>query len=77
MTEALTAVLVFSFEKLNLGRIQASTFGENVKSYGLLRKVGFSEEGLRKKSIRSKSTGEFHDERMFGFLKEDWIDKKQ
>ncbi len=44
-TEAMKAVLTYSFEELDLFRIGAVTFPENTASSQLLKKNGFKEEG--------------------------------
>ena len=46
MTEALTAVLDFGFETMELNRVEALTFVDNAASHGLLQKLGFRREGV-------------------------------
>ena len=46
MSEAIKAVVAYSFSKINLSRIEASTLPENVPSRGLLEKSGFKYEGV-------------------------------
>lgn len=45
MTEALTAVLQFGFEKMALNRIEALVITGNEASYRLLARLGFQQEG--------------------------------
>ena len=45
MTEALTAVLPFGFEKMALNRIEALVITGNEASYRLLARLGFQQEG--------------------------------
>jgi len=48
-SEALNKILDFGFNKLNLQRIHAHVFEENIASEKLLLKCGFEFEGLLKK----------------------------
>ncbi|MGB3638456.1 MAG: GNAT family N-acetyltransferase [Rivularia sp. (in: cyanobacteria)] len=55
MTEALTALIKFGFEKMELNRIQATVMLENTASMKLLQKLGFVEEGiLREYGLRMR-----------------------
>ena len=45
MTDAVRALIVYSFETLHLHRVEAACLPHNVASIGLLEKVGFSREG--------------------------------
>jgi ribosomal-protein-alanine N-acetyltransferase len=69
MTEALSAILQFGFEKLGLNRVEALVMLENTASVHLLRKLGFQEEGILKEYAFFK--GRFHDLRSFSILKSD------
>ena len=46
MSEAINAIVAYSFSKLDLSRIEAATLPENVPSRGLLEKSGFKYEGV-------------------------------
>ncbi|MEM7439397.1 MAG: GNAT family protein [Pseudomonadota bacterium] len=46
MSEAIRAVVHYSFESLDLSRIEAATLPENAASRGLLEKTGFKYEGV-------------------------------
>ncbi len=70
--EATTRVIDYAFKTLKLRRIDISAFVENKPSNALIRKLGFSYEGMRKKRCRSKSDGSIYDENIYGLLKEDW-----
>ena len=70
-TEALKAIVKYSFRKLNLVRLQAGVAVENKASLKVLKKTGFKKEGLMRKSLRTKSTGKWHDAYEFGLLKSD------
>lgn len=71
MTEGLTAVVKFGFEKMELNRIEATVMMENIASMRLLEKLGFQEEGILRKYGFWK--GGFHDLKLFSLLKEDCI----
>ena len=34
--------------------------------------MGYKLEGMRRKAVRCKASGNIHDENMYGLLKEDW-----
>ena len=69
-SEALQAVLDYSFEKLGLHRMGAVTFPENSASIGLLKKNGFVEEGkLRSYLVQN---GHSHDALIFSILHTEW-----
>lgn len=67
-SEAVRAVLRFGFEELNLNRIEAATIADNHESVGLLNKLGFKLEGIRR-GYSWEWDGTFHDSAMFGLLR--------
>jgi ribosomal-protein-alanine N-acetyltransferase len=69
MAEALTAVVDFAFERLKLHRVEAACLPENVASQGLLRKVGFTEEGYARGYLRINGT--WQDHVLFALLNDD------
>ena len=69
--EALLSIVKFAFSKLKLVRLQATVAIKNKSSVKLLRKAGFKKEGLRRKALRAKSTGKWHDTYDFGLLRSD------
>jgi ribosomal-protein-alanine N-acetyltransferase len=74
MTEALSAVIDYGYSgafEFPLNRIQALTYLDHKASAGLLLKLGFQEEGIRRESGYWK--GEFHDLRCFSLLRRDWL----
>jgi [ribosomal protein S5]-alanine N-acetyltransferase len=73
MSEALNAILEFGYEDLELNRIEALVMRDNVASAGLLRSLGFQEEGLLRQHDFFK--GHFHDMRMFSLLREEFIEE--
>ena len=72
-TESLNAIVDFAFNRLKLRRLEAGVFGENPSSGKLLEKIGFRNEGVRKRAKISKATGETHDELLYGLLREDYV----
>lgn len=73
-TEAVKEVTRFGFDDLKLHRIQACVMLENISSLKVLKRVGFSKEGILKKYIFGR---EFHDTILFGFVCEQNLDKKE
>jgi [ribosomal protein S5]-alanine N-acetyltransferase len=73
MTEALKAIIDFAYSDrfpFPLNRIQALTYAESPGSIGLLRKLSFQEEGIRRAYAYWKN--QFHDLRCFSLLRQDW-----
>jgi ribosomal-protein-alanine N-acetyltransferase len=70
MTEALTSVIKYGLEAMNLNRVQALIDSYNERSMRLVERLGFKKEGvLRQRSIFK---GEFRDDVCFSLLKRDW-----
>ncbi|WP_318617645.1 GNAT family protein [Sporosarcina sp. YIM B06819] len=69
-SEALHAVLDYSFEELGLHRMGAVTFLANDASIGLLKKQGFLEEGKLRSYLFQN--GQSHDAFVFSLLREEW-----
>ena len=74
MKKALSAVIGYGFEKMQLNRIEATVMLPNIASMGLLRKLGFQEEGILRE--RGFWKGNFHDLKMFSLLKKDYISSR-
>jgi len=72
MSEALDAILEFGFDSLKLNRIEALVMTENTASSGLLRSLGFAEEGVLRQHDFFKD--EFHDMRLFSLLREEFYE---
>lgn len=67
---AVTAVLNFAFEQLDLHRVGADTDPRNDASIRLLEKLGFRREGLLREHYQV--TGEIQDALLFGLLRKEW-----
>jgi len=74
MHQALEAVIDFAFNTLDLHRIEADVDTQNAGSLGLLRKLGFKQEGLFKE--RWFVYDQWQDSVMLGLLKQDWLARK-
>jgi len=72
-TEALTALLDFAFEKMNLHRIEADIEPRNAASVKIVERLGFVREGyLRERWIVGD---EIQDSLFYGLLRSDWEKK--
>jgi ribosomal-protein-alanine N-acetyltransferase len=71
MREALRAALGWAFADLGLHRVEAACLPRNRASAGLLRAVGFTEEGLARRYL--KINGVWEDHLLFAVLREDGI----
>ncbi len=73
-SEAVRAVLHFGFTQLNLNRIEAATIADNHESVKMLKKLGFTLEGIRR-GYSWEEDGTFHDSAMFGLLRDEFMNK--
>lgn len=69
MSEAAAEIIKFGFQTLQLTRIEARTFKENIASQKVLEKVGMTFEGTLRKSQFLK--GRYQDINIFSILSED------
>lgn len=72
MPEAAKKIIEFAFNDLNLNRVEAYAATENTASNTVLKKVGFTLEGTKRKALKAKATGIVHDANLYGLLKEDF-----
>lgn len=70
-TESTRLILGYGFHQLNLYRIWSGVFAFNERSIRLHKTVGFHEEGRQREAIFKN--GEFHDEVIFGLLRDEWV----
>jgi ribosomal-protein-alanine N-acetyltransferase len=70
MQEAMRAALEVGFCRMNLNRIEAYTSVENQRSIQMLKKLGFTAEGI----VRDKHyfRGVYYDHYCFSILKREW-----
>ncbi|MCB8942908.1 MAG: GNAT family N-acetyltransferase [Ardenticatenaceae bacterium] len=71
MTEVLTAVLAFGFQRMKLNRVEALVMPGNVGSEKVLAKLGFQREGLLRQYAYFKE--QYYDLQMFALLKAEWL----
>ncbi len=71
---AMTKVLEFCFDQLNINRIQASTIAENIGSIKVLEKAGFKLDGTLKQYRRHN--GKYYDILMYSIIKSDYDSEK-
>lgn len=76
-SEAFGARIKYAFEVLGLRRLENGYFKENEKSHKMQLKLGYKDEGIRRKCFVSKATGKIEDEYLTGLLKEEFIDYKR
>ncbi len=69
MTEALEAVLRFGFDRLDLHRIEANVTVGNEASAGLLRSLGFADEGTWRDKVYARN--QFYDLWQFSILEDE------
>ena len=72
MTTAVSTVLPFAFDHLRLHRLEAACLPRNIASIRLLKRCGFSEEGLARRYL--KINGRWEDHLLFGLLAGDRTD---
>lgn len=70
MKEALGRALGFGFENMGLNRIEVTIMATNLRSIGLVTRLGFTREGILREF--SKQEGKYVDEHVFSILKRDW-----
>ncbi len=69
MTDAVRTVVRFSFDRLQLNRIEAACLPRNIASVRLLEKVGFSREGYARKYLCID--GRWQDHVLYGLVRDD------
>jgi len=70
MTEAVKEVIKFGFEKMNLNRIYARCFPENIGSYRVMEKAEMQFEGILRKQMFIK--GKFQDMKLYSILRREY-----
>ena len=73
-TEAFCIRNRYIFNELNLRRIENGYFKDNEKSHKMQIKLGYKDEGIRRKKFLCMATNEYVDEFITGLLKEEFID---
>ena len=70
MTEAMTTIIQYAFDKMKANRIEAMVSPRNGNSQKLVRALGFRKEGVLREHDFYK--GKFTDDYLFALLKRDW-----
>ena len=73
-TEAFSYRNKYCFEVLGLRRIENGYFAGNEKSHKMQLKLGYKDEGVRRKKFFCMATGEIVDECVTGLLKEEFVE---
>ncbi len=74
-TEAAKLIINYAFNQLNLHRVSSAAYGFNERSVGMHTKIGFTKEGIVRKSIYKN--GQYQDKVIFGLLKSEWEGHKK
>jgi ribosomal-protein-alanine N-acetyltransferase len=74
-SEAIKEILRYSFEELDLNRIGAVVYPENIPSLKLLETIGFQVEGLLRGYMYQNSQS--HDTYVLSLLKQEWIKSQE
>ncbi|MFX1322441.1 MAG: GNAT family N-acetyltransferase [Promethearchaeota archaeon] len=69
-TEAMELLITYGFNTLNLNRLQLSVYDFNIPAIKLYKKLGFIEEGRKRKAYFIN--GEYHDIIIMGLLNDEW-----
>ena len=72
-TEAFSIRAEYCFEILGLRRLENGYFADNEKSKKMQEKLGYKNEGIRRKKYLCLATNEYIDEYITGLLKEDFV----
>ena len=73
-TEAFCIRNRYIFNEMKLRRIENGYFKDNEKSHKMQLKLGYRDEGIRRKKFICMATNEYVDECITGLLKEEFID---
>ena len=73
-TEAFSSRNRYCFDILGLRRIENGYFKGNDKSHNMQLKLGYKDEGVRRKKLFCLATNEYVDECVTGLLKEEFIE---
>jgi len=74
MTESVSAVATFAFDKLRLHRLEAACLPHNAASIGVLERSGFLREGRARRYL--KINGVWQDHLLFARLSDDYVPKE-
>jgi ribosomal-protein-alanine N-acetyltransferase len=69
--EAVRALMQFGFETMHLHRINVDTRMDNLASVGLMQKIGFRPEGVRRECIQNED-GTYQSWGLYGMLEDEY-----
>lgn len=69
-TEAMTLLLQYAFDELNLRRVQLTVFGYNERAIRFYEKIGFRREGVFREFL--ERDGQVYDMLLYGLLRREW-----
>ncbi|MCL2519437.1 MAG: GNAT family N-acetyltransferase [Spirochaetaceae bacterium] len=69
--EALSLLIRFIFNELNIRKIKLFVFSFNEAGIALYKKLGFKEEGVLKEELYRE--GRYHDSIVMGLFRRDWV----
>lgn len=69
-TDAMRLLVKYNFFTLNMERVELETFAFNIRAIKSYKKVGFIEEGCRRKA--HFINGQYHDVIIMGLLRSEW-----
>jgi [ribosomal protein S5]-alanine N-acetyltransferase len=70
-SEVIRCICTFAFKELDLNKIEAGAYKDNIGSIKAFEKCGFSVEGKLKEHV--KLNNNFHDIYLFGITKKKWM----
>ena len=73
-TEAFEARIKYAFNVLGLRRLENGYFKGNERSHKMQLRLGYKDEGVKRKNFLSKATGELRDECITGLLREEFVE---
>jgi len=76
MAEAMTAVIDFGFEKMELNRIEVYVMPRNKRSIKMVKNLGFKREGLLRERYFDEF-GNYADDVLFSMLRSDWEEQRR
>jgi RimJ/RimL family protein N-acetyltransferase len=74
-TDAIQAMLGWSFEYQNLNRVALTVYAYNERAIACYSKCGFRQEGAMRQA--RYVDGQYHDELMMGILRDEWLQEQE
>jgi [ribosomal protein S5]-alanine N-acetyltransferase len=74
-SEALKLLIRYAFEDLQINRLQAHIFLENIPSQNLFERIGFQREGINRDYVIKETS--FQDVYAYSLLRKDWAENNR